>query len=176
MVSAHATELILAVPSDITDIYELHQTVWSQVQRYQLVDHRPRLLYRRDGGMIRVRVMDCAMKTGCGVSASTSFSEGQLVEWKVSIALWRDTVSLQLKEGAVPDRIVDLLTRAGVDIEAMEYSVRLAHGEKKGMSIDLPVADVRVFAKLVSPLDAKLAWEEGIGRGRRFGFGMIAAA
>lgn len=176
MVTAHATEIVLAVPPTLQDIYQLHQAVWSQVDRAQAVRHRPVILYRQDRGLVRVRVSDCAILRGRGQPDRASFEEGQSLDWQVRLALWRDDTSPTHNIARDAEaRIVALLESAGVVVDDLSFSTGLAMGQKQAHGIRLPVADVQARVRIVDAARARDAWIHGLGRGRRFGFGMLMA-
>jgi len=171
MLTAHATEIVLAVPPSMRDMYQLHQAVWDHVDRSQAVRHRPVILYRQDQGMVRVRVSDCAIMYGRGRPDRASFAEGHAMDWQMRLALWRDlTQSRDIKA-----RIMEMLERAGVEVQFLRFRKGMSEGRKRHHLIRLPVADVEAHVRISDPIKARHAWVHGLGRGRRFGFGMILA-
>lgn len=90
------------------------------------------------------------------------------------MALWRDVA-----QGVVQDahsRVLELLNSAGVDVLDVDITQSVASGQKGGHNIVLPLASVQARVKINDAERAHQSWVEGIGRGRRFGFGMIDAA
>jgi len=171
MFTAYATEITLAAPPSMRDMYQLHQAVWSHVDRSQAVRHRPVILYRQDQGMVRVRVSDCAIMHGRGQPDRASFEEGQTMNWDVRLALWRGLAQAR----DIKARILEILERAGVEVVSMRFRKGVSEGRKRHHVIRLPVADVAAHVRIVEPIKARDAWLNGLGRGRRFGFGMILA-
>jgi len=171
MLTAYATEIALAAPPSIRDIYRMHQDVWRHVDKAQSVRHRPVILYRQDQGLVRVRVSDCAVMYGRGIPDRVSFESGQAMEWRVRLALWSDLTQAR----DIKARILEILERAGVEVNFLRFRNGVAEGRKLHHVIQLPIADVEAHVRILDPVQAKEAWLRGLGRGRRFGFGMILA-
>lgn len=166
---AAASELLLAVPAVQQDLYALHQAVWERVSRAQVVKHAPTILYRRDKGLTRVRVSDCAIHGG--LPALACFRENDVVSLTVRLVLSRD--GRPISPAFAQERVRDLVERSGMDPMAMEFSCWQATGRKHDMLIELGVADVEAKVRIRQPETAAHAWRHGIGRGKRFGFGMM---
>lgn len=169
ILGAVATELLIAVPSDQKDLYVLHQKVWDQVSRSQAVQHRPTILYRRDHGMVRVRVTDCAMRGG--LPSKVAFKQDECRSLSVRMALSRTGRTMRPDQAL--ERARDLLERNGMKLVDCDIDCWTDRGIKKGMCIDLGIADVRGKVRIEQPELAASAWRNGIGRGKRFGFGML---
>jgi hypothetical protein len=173
-----AQELLLAVPMQLADIYEVHQRVWSEVSRAQAVDHRPTLLYRHDPGMIRVRISDCALRRGSMARpVRISLVKGDEVSLRTQLALWRN-VPPHASRTKVMERVIELLSSAGLDVKlpTLDIGTSIGRGCKQrhgGCDIALPVATVHARVEVMDPGKAAEAWVHGLGRGRRFGFGML---
>lgn len=166
---ATAAELLIAVPGKQQDLYDLHQRVWSRVSRAQAVAHRPTILYRCDKGLVRVRVSNCAMFGDQPVRAS--FCEDDLVSLEVRMALSRD--GRPMTQGYARNRVFEIFERSGLDLIDAQLSIARASGYKQGMRIELGVADVEAKVRIRQPEAVAHAWRHGIGRGKRFGFGMM---
>ncbi len=172
MRTAHAQELLLACPTADSDIYRVHQTVWPITNRHQDVRHTPTLLYRAEDGIIRVRISDCAMRGTRPVKVT--LTEGTEMTMRVKLALWR-TVPTRLQPGQLQQRIRELLGSAGLtclDIQCTRY-VAQGHKQRLGVDIALPIADVSGRVRVDNSSLACNAWRQGVGRGKRFGFGML---
>lgn len=166
---SNASELLISVPATQQDLYALHQAVWNRVIRAQAVKHAPSILYRRDKGLTRVRVSDCAIHGGLPTQAC--FRENDVVSLDVRLVVSRD--GRPVHSGVARARVRDLVERSGMDLMEMEFSCSLASGRKKDMLIELVVADVAAKVRIRQPDAVAHAWRHGIGRGKRFGFGMM---
>jgi hypothetical protein len=164
-----ASELLLAVPAVQQDLYALHQAVWERVSRAQVVRHAPTILYRRDKGLARVRVSDCAVHGGLPTVAC--FRENEVVSLTVRMALSRN--GKPMRGDSAHARVCDLVERNGMDPIEIEFSCWRATGRKDDMLIELGVADVEAKVRIRQPESVAHAWRHGIGRGKRFGFGMM---
>lgn len=166
-----ATELLIAVPAAQQDLYAQHKAVWEQVSRVQAIDRAPTptLLYRRDKGLARVRVSDCAIHGGLPTHAF--FRENEVMSLDVRLVVSRDGRPVQ--PAFARARVRDLVEHSGMDIMEMEFSCSPVSGRKKDMLIELWVADVMAKVRIRRPDAAAFAWRHGIGRGKRFGFGMM---
>lgn len=171
---ACATEIALAIPRSITDIYTLHQVVWTHVAESLAVQKNPDFLYRREGGLVRARISQCAVRIGRGSPVAVRFELGSVHSWVVQVALWR-SVSQAVQKNT-RERVIDLLSRAGVEVLDVECSESVGEGVKRNHRIVLPLAIVKAKVRIIDADLAHQSWIEGIGRGRRFGFGMIDAA
>lgn len=171
---AHAQELMVACPNtgDEQDLYLMHQTVWSITERQQEVRHVPTLLYREDAGVIRVRVSDCAMRGTKPVGVSLAL--GAEMEVRVKLALWR-TVPHRVQPGQIEHRVRQLLCGAGLTCLNVQSSQYVARGYKSSLNaaIALPIANVSGNVRVENAALAANAWTQGVGRGKRFGFGML---
>lgn len=158
--------------TDVQDLYLTHQAVWEITDRQRDVRHAPSLLYREDGGVIRVRVSDCAMRGTKPVGLS--LVAGAEMAIRVKLALWRN-MPYQIRPGQIERRIRDLLHSAGLaclDIQSSQY---VATGFKSRLhtEIALPIASVSGKVRVESVALVAHAWTHGVGRGKRFGFGML---
>lgn len=168
-VVAHAQEILLAAPGADQDIYRLHQSVWQQVSIAQATRHKPTLLYRREGGLVRVRVTDSALKSSA--PQRQIFCAGANHKLQVRLVLDRTGEKVVLPAWA-SERSAELLAEAGLEVFAITAAPSRASGIKNGTKIGLGIADVIAQVKVMRPELAASAWCRGIGRGKRFGFGM----
>jgi CRISPR associated protein len=165
---------MLACPStgDVQDLYLMHQAVWSITERQKDVEHPPTLIYRHDNGIIRVRISDCAMKGTKPVDVSLAV--GTQLSVRVKLALWR-TVPQEVRHGQIENRVRQLLHGAGLTCLKFRSSQYVARGYKSRLNaeIALPIADVSGTARIENADLTANAWTQGVGRGKRFGFGML---
>lgn len=166
-----ARQLLLAVPAAERDIYVLHQRVWEQIDASVAIrTHRPDILYRRDRGCVTIRISGVALRHGLPDSLTTE--AGQVRRFSLQCALWRD---LGRQRQSPLARLRDLLDNAGCQLLDHRISMGVSSGYKSriGATIHLPVADVHGALLVVDQQRLHDAWRLGIGRGRRFGFGML---
>ena len=179
-------EVSLIIPDDVCDIYEIHQIVWSHVGQVLAKENggvRPRaqddggvrFLYRRDENLIRVRA-ELFKNAGQVVDMPSDKSTRTL---RIQIAPFRDAFSLRSKTNSeVQDYIKSLLVKAGFEVKDMRTNyLGLASGKKNKpsggtLNIDLPVFGVVANVSIQDAKATHRAWIDGIGRGKRFGFGM----
>lgn len=169
---ACARELLIAVPRTLRDIYLLHQEVWRQIEDSRDVRLRsPEILYRRDGGCVSIRVGAAALRHGSPSSFSARL--GEVRPFALRCALWRDEA--QLRHQCPDRRVRELLATAGMELLDHELTLGVASGHKSRIdaAINLPTADLRGRLRIIDHRRAAQAWRLGIGRGRRFGFGML---
>jgi hypothetical protein len=171
ILGAHPRELLIALPKIETDLYRVHQLVWQHVANVACSYRRPIFIYRIDGGMIRVRSHDlpnhktsvAAFRPGSTIYADLSavrrtahgdvpVSENELVPW-------------------CTQKFVDAGYRVDV-LKVLDFEWR--HGTKGIDHIKLPVARVEAKLTISDASSCLAAWENGIGRGKRFGLGMLA--
>lgn len=171
-----AQELILAAPLQMSeDIYDVHQMVWARLASMNGIGQnsqgfRPNFIYRVESGMIKVRITDAPVNAARPVSMMRE----HMAKATVSLALWRD-LAVPRSANEVRARIIDLLFESGLHVQSMRYTLRVAKGHKKrgNQAIALPVADVKANVLVDNATLAYQAWRDGIGRGKRFGFGLL---
>lgn len=169
----HAQELLLAAPHGCAeDLYLAHQAVWHATSHQRSVAKRPTLVYRVDGGLIRVRVSDCAMRGTRPVKAELAI--GDVLPLRLRLALWLQ-VPNRTDRARIDQRIRDLMTQAGLELLSHGYSLAVASGYKAKQSsyIELPVVSLDAKVRIMQPDKVAEAWINGIGKGKRFGFGML---
>ena len=172
VVTAYGNEMILTVPSHcMFDIYRLHQVVWERVVSGQYIKvWHPSILFRRDGPLVRVRVSNTAMATGAPVTSV--LCQGSDMSVDVHIALWR---SMREVYGTAYDRAKTILGEHGLELGKAHVTCGVARGWKGriGAHIELPVARIEGAVRITDARAAANAWKLGVGRGKRFGFGML---
>lgn len=182
--TAHAAELTLALPDADPDIYRLHQLVWRAVDQQRLpalpCTHRPQLLFRCDGPMLRVRISDSVVHRARRVRID--LKQGQGLQVRARLALWRTpTQALYADARAIESRALDLLGECGLEIDRLDLgALQIAKGHKGQRRvhqgehrIELPTVEVQAWGRVRMAHLARGAWLAGIGRGRRFGCGML---
>lgn len=169
-------ELLLAVPGDTTDIYARHQQVWAAIAPN--VRSGQEFLYRQESPRL-IRVRSNALPNGKPVMLRDG--------WMRLDAVVSDRYDRN-KERDVPEDqavawISKLVQNAGFDIRSIELERYLIVTGRKpskegvpGHRIRYSTATFRMDLAVNNPFEAQQAWRQGIGRGRRFGFGMLVHA
>jgi hypothetical protein len=168
---AYGFELTLAIPAAMRhDIYYLHQAVWRHVKSSQRLQRTPTILFRHDDGVLRVRVTDSPVVRSMPVRST--FVAGRPMALDVRLALWRN---VHPSNGCPKDRARDIIENHGLQLHDMTIDCSTACGykAKTNADIELPVARVKARVTVADPNAVADAWSNGIGRGRRFGFGMM---
>ena len=170
-------EVLIALPDCETDIYRVHQLVWNHVARAaKSRTTTPSFIYRIDGGMIRVRSYDLP---GAIAPLPTPATEGH-TNIRLDLAAVQGT---NHDEPIAPERLeqwcTNKLAAAGFGVDAIaieEYETRSGTKVECGRihKIQIPVVRVRAKLKVVDIRSCETAWVRGIGRGKRFGLGMLA--
>lgn len=168
-------EIHLALPDPALDMYRLHQLVWEAVKQKTPPRVRPRFLYAR-------------VSPRLAVIRSTYFDRGRATRWSEG----KLRATLVTSKTGLHDRRMYGLT--GEDALHKVRASMLSHGievldaqierqyelvgmkSKESRWIVLPVSDVVLTARALNSAKADLAWVNGIGRGKRFGCGMIRHA
>lgn len=171
LVTVRGLEVSLAVQSAReTDIYTLHQLTWQYVSAaVRFAGSTPKMLWRRDGGLVRIRITDSHAAGARPVHAT--LRSGALMTLDVRLALWRD-LSQSARDPV--SRACELIEAHGARVHEIKVRQGIASGYKSqiGAQIRLPVAHCVASVRVEDPQALARAWATGIGRGRRFGFGM----
>lgn len=173
---APVREILIAAPDVPPDLYQLHQQVWEHAQRAARSGVRPTFLFRADKGLIRVRSADFAR------GMERSFRPGADASLDLAAVLQcSDGRELAVAHADLPTWAADKLSAAGFDVLALEV---VAYDMRSGLKMDratgrrhritLPVASLRLRLAIADQDKALCAWREGLGRGRRFGLGMLS--
>lgn len=166
-------EILIALPDSIPDLYGMHQQIWSHVERAVRPGFRPNFLYRVEKGVAKVRSRD--FQRGC----IRSFKPG-----RCSLDLVAVTRSLS---GECPVAHADLVDWASqkiagcgfivndlvIDEYNFQYGRKVLSSNRGSHNIALPVAKLSLQLDVADKNLAHQSWIDGLGRGRRFGFGMI---
>jgi hypothetical protein len=166
-------EILIALPDLPLDLYRMHQCVWDHASRAARPGVRPVFLYRVQDGIVRVRSRDFARGTvrefraGCcslDVAAVVQSPDGERAVAHADLAGWASKK----------------LAQAGFRTKGLEVvSYEFQHGEKRDRQsgrchrIALPIARLYLDLEVENKDRATAAWHNGIGRGRRFGLGML---
>jgi len=176
-------EFELAVPDCVTDLYALHQMVWMQVDKiHRREKGRParteevKFLYRRESGRLIVR--SNALRQ-IGHDAHLPFFDRAPRDLLICVAPFRDKFSARFHD--VNDTIYRLFSNTGLSLlehEILNQGVSTGQKMIGGLphTIDLPFFEVKARVQPSNMPLAESFWRNGIGRGRRFGFGMPVLA
>jgi hypothetical protein len=169
-----AREILIALPDTCTDLYRNHQIVWEHVAQAVPYIQATDFLYRIDGGMVRVRSK--RFDANCSNVAALNVARPVFV----------DLAAVKGQDHSEPVAQVDLLPWCGAklaqaglladSLSILDYEVRRGTKTRDGRLMDIRIPVVRVSAKvsIVDTQTSDKAWITGIGRGRRFGLGMLA--
>jgi hypothetical protein len=171
-------EILLACPAREDDLYKLHQLVWTFASSMSNRSS-PEFLYRQEGSIIRVR------STHFNSRGSTPVRElrsgGALNHVAVDlVAVSRGHAG----ETAIPEEALALwsqmvIEKAGFTVHSLEATPMLRVGNKtdrihgRAHRIAMPISRVVARVSVKDRAAAEHAWVHGLGRGRRFGMGMI---
>lgn len=173
---APVREILIAAPDVSPDLYRLHQQVWEHAQRAARPGGRPTFLFRADRGVVRARSVDFVrgIERNFRSNADVSLDLAAVIQTM-------DGREQPVAHGDLSAWVADRLAAAGFDVRAIDL---LAYDMRSGVKVDratgrrhmisLPVACLRLRLEIVDQGKAMCAWREGIGRGRRFGLGMLS--
>lgn len=178
--SAQAREILVALPDCITDLYTVHQLVWAHVERAARVARQkhkastPTFIYRVDSGMIRARSVDLPS----GVASVSQMRES--ADFYLDIAaLTGERHDRPVPAASLEQWCASKIERSGFvvsDLVVDQYEMRVGkkYIERVQHNIQIPVARLRAKLKTKDAELCAAAWVNGIGRGKRFGLGMLA--
>lgn len=164
-------QMMVGVPLDSDDVYLRHQQVWQAMhataragcgQDFVFAEVAPRLFEVRSP---RLRTGEFARLPAVG----------QVRPLRVSlVAMWGSAHDRPVAAGALTSWCGDRLRQHGLGLSALAIErVRECRGLKRGVPIRLQVVDVHAQACVVDAALAARAFVNGVGRGKRFGFGML---
>lgn len=172
-----AREILIALPDTPEDLYLLHQQVWQHAKRAAVPSHRPTFLYRVDEGVVRVRSRDFVRGRAQALSEGPCFLDlaaviqedggGQRAVALDELATWAE--SKLKRSGVRPGRLC-------VVSYCVQRGNKIDRATGRHHRITLPVVRVSFDLEVEDEALVDLAWSEGIGRGRRFGLGMLCKA
>lgn len=178
MITSHQQphrEIMIAIPGLPSDLYQMHQCVWEHAAHAAKPGKKPRFLYRVENGMVQVRGPD--FRTGM----VREFNPVRPVRLDI-VAVKRSRVDGQIPVEAsqLNDWMVGTLEKVGLKVRRLHIESYVIHrGIKRDRNtnrshlIELPVARLQLKLDVQDQTLAIAAWSDGIGRGRRFGFGML---
>lgn len=167
-------EILVALPGLPPDLYRMHQCVWEHAMRAVKPGTRPTFLYRVEDGIVRIRSQD--------------FTRGTVREFRAGSCRLDIAAVIQsvngderpVPRGDLEDWVEKKLGHSGFRTKGLEISsFDLQEGCKCEKAtgrlhrIVLPVARIRLDLEVEQPELSSKAWRDGIGRGRRFGLGML---
>ena len=169
-------EILLALPSTETDLYRVHQLVWKHVAQAMGGSRvRPSFVYRVDGGMVRIRSTDFPAT----VRRIAEFQCGRTVSVDLACIVQTPQGELPVPQEELAGWVTAKLEAAGYGVDELAVSdCRWLAGTKitpTGVQrIRIPCTRVHAAVHAVHPALCTDAWSAGIGRGKRFGLGMLA--
>lgn len=166
-------EIHVALPDTGGDIYLQHQKVWEVMASH--IDRRrresfiyamrsPRMAHVRSAYLLRGHPAAMPASPLCMTLVTAKQVDGRLVA---------------LRGQAAFDKVRALLTEHGIYPEQLaidEQFELIGFKAKQQRRIALPVSHIRFVPRISNPAKAHLAWCDGIGRGKRFGCGMLRVA
>lgn len=164
-------ELLIALPGVETDLYRIHQLVWDHVDgAVGRSMQPPSFIYRIDNGMIRVRSQAFASKGT--VAAAFRATAPVFIDLA---AVWGAKHDQGVPAGHLSEWCEEKLALSGLQtlsLTILDHETRI--GMKKGQRIQIPVARICATVLVTDQDSFAQAWSHGIGRGKRFGLGMLA--
>jgi hypothetical protein len=165
-------EITIALPTSETDLYRIHQHVWRHVvQACGTLREPPYFLYRVDGPLVRVRSDAFAR-----AAMASSFTPGRRI--------YVDLAALHGggKKQPVPSHLLEnwcarQLALAGLSVRTLNvltYEVRKGFKAAGGHTITIPVVRAEADVWVTDQRTCERSWRVGIGRGKRFGLGMLS--
>jgi len=190
---------LLAAVAPGGDIYQDHRDAWSLVApagrgipgpsgstiRSSLIDvvgQGAAFVFRREarGALLRLRLRAGAAPVGAR-AVQIDLAKGLACRLDSKLVPWRSVDEARSNQGIggqdrMRQRVQDLIFEAGFELESLWLGdTEVAEGFKlRGEHrISLPVVAVQASVRVRDVGLAGRAWLEGIGRARRFGFGMV---
>lgn len=169
-------EVLVVVPPCADDIYARHQHVWQAMQGRA---HHGRAFIFAAVSPHLVRVRSACLERG----DDSVLADGQLRVSLVTAHRSPDGRMVAVEDRNMPTWTRALLARHGLRVEAVNImgsavarGVKLDEASGLPLNIELPVRDVNLTVSIQNRGKANLAWAYGIGRGKRFGYGMLQRA
>lgn len=167
-----AREILVGLPEHGNDIYRRHQLVWQAVR--DKVSHGHQYIWACQGERLAtIRSLHFA-----GGSPSPVL-DGPLQLDLVAAARQGQRLK-SIDRRRLPEFVEQLLERHGFQAQTIAVKATgLALGSKldrlslRRLDITLPVAYLELCVAVRRNGLAALAWQQGMGRGKRFGFGML---
>ncbi len=168
-------EILIATPGLPSDLYRMHQTVWLHAVKAAKPGKTPRFLYRVENGMVKIRSPDF------NIGTVREFRAGRPCTLDIAAVIQSVVHGQQpVPRSALHSWAVNKLNDAGFyvrQLQVLRYEIH--RGVKRDRNtaqkhlIELPVARIQLDLEIEDRSLADAAWCHGIGRGRRFGFGML---
>jgi len=170
-------EMLVALPGSTGDIYLRHQQVWKVMSPY--VKRGADFLYVLVGEhMARVRseYLDrgvSAPRQGTDFVAALVTGRRRAIDQKITsvpeceLGQW---LQLLLSEHGM------VLQEFGVIRRYQATGLKVDRGQNSRQRIELPITDFSLRVKIANAARADEAWRRGLGRHKRFGFGMLRSA
>lgn len=172
IVSEFCREVMVALPDTGGDIYRQHQHVWKAM--HGDFRHGREFVYSMLSPHLAL-VRSTRLSRGVTSVLPEHSMKATLVTAAQTPAGLR-----RLDRDEARGMVASLLHRHGIMAARIEISSqRMATGCKvdrvtgRRHVIAVPISDVIFDARVHQPALAQLAWRDGIGRGKRFGFGML---
>lgn len=170
-------EIRIALPEHADDIYRRHQLVWRAVHGH--VGSGRDFLFTAIGSH-QALVRSEALPRG----AASELREGLLMAALVTSVRTNGTGDGDmLPEAMLGEWLTQLVSENGFRLN--RYTV-LTEGTVRGRKIDpstgrtlairLPVREIQLDVTIQHTAKANLAWKNGLGRAKRFGYGMLRHA
>lgn len=170
-------EMLVALPGAVgTDIYRRHQWVWRAMHAH--AQHGSAFVF----GAVSERLL-CVRSDRLPRGAPSALTDGR--HRLAVVAARRGGQRMKpVEASAAGDWVTALLWQHGMRVDGLQVLAQwTARGEKpgpsgggSGMLIALPIVEVTMNVQIVQRVKAMAAWSQGIGRGKRFGFGMLQRA
>lgn len=166
-------EMTLAIPPHGEDIYRRHQLVWRAMHR-KAGSGQDFLFAAQSANVMLIR----SDRLHQGV-------ESQLREGALTVSVVAETrmgnVGKAVSDQTLPEWMERMMDNHGFRLQGMQSSeLYYANGLKmdgeKPLAILLAIRDIRMDVGITHRGKAQRAWQMGIGRGKRFGYGMLRPA
>lgn len=173
--TGHLRELLVAVPGNSKDVYERHQQVWQAVAPF--VEKGEDFQFKRvDEALYRVRSRKFGRQGRCVVVPKGPAT----LRATLSRTLIKDGRQTTIADDELPRWFGTVAGNQGLIVAAASFlGGQRVEGSKKCQStsrfLQIRFETVAVEARIEEVEDGayERALERGLGRGRRFGFGMI---
>jgi hypothetical protein len=166
-------ELTLAIPPHGNDIYRRHQLVWRAMHQHAC-SGKDFLFVAKSSNVMVIR--SDHLHHG---------NESQLRDGELIVAIVAETrtgiVGKAITDQLLPAWMERMMANHGFRLQDMQASnLYYANGLKmegeRSFAIQLAVRDIRMDVSIIHRGKAQRAWQTGVGRGKRFGYGMLRPA
>lgn len=170
-----AREMHVALPCEATDMYRQHQLVWDAVCRVVQPSVRPIFIYTLLSPRLAL-VRSCNLGRGRVTRWSDRRLRATFVTSKIGL---QDRKMHALGLAEAEEKVRAMLASHGIlaeDVRIDQQRELIGTKVKESRRIVLPVSDVTIVARADNAAMASAAWVNGVGRGKRFGCGMMREA